>query len=1111
MELIENIKEEAKGMNGVTKIAIGVIILLMFMGLTSAELFTFDNVKTYDAQKQEITITNTFGLGGDIAKIKLNTPLIVHTGYGGVFKVAEFQTTNYKDYTNAFENIEFYNAFDLSKKITRTFEYKFKSYETISVDDYKEVCSILKNSTKICNSELIGTHEEQREVWLPLGKADFKEGEIITIGIFTYVYKYDRVEWIPTFYGVKISEWATWVGNLDTNLQVYWKFDEASGTIYDSIGNVNLTSSGAVLYGRTGKINDAIGFDASGTHFYNSTSASVFDFDLTQDLTINVWLNSSDYTYIGAPYFNAESRFMETDDGTEAGLVLRSNVQYTFRIGIGTRYLDGTAQLNNWTMATMIRNNSGTDYYMFVNGVYSSRLIGQSTTQNTAKRVIFNDARDDRYNAMFIDEFGFWKGTALTQEQITDLYNSFNGCSYGNESCFPIIPVPAVVLNSPINYFNTTNPAITFNITATDNQAITNVTLYIDNVLNQTDTSEFNGTYIFSKTLSEGSHNWSILAYNNNSQSNQSATRYLTIDIISPIVNITNPLSATYTFDYATVNNNTVFLNSTASDTHLSNCWYSSDGGVTNTSLTCNTNKTLYLPYGSYNYIVWANDTFGFLGSDSVSFTIDYKLFENSLTHTNTTLEGTNETYVFVFNKSSSLTISTIEFMYNNVSYISPYSASADYQTITKYFQVPTVTSDTNYTFYFSVLFSDGSRVNSSFHTQQVNNLAIDNCAVFTEHAFNFTLLDEEAQTILNGSIEANIQVYSYDGVTSLANYSTYINNTGYLQICIGNTTASPNYYINGVIKYKEPTHAIEYYNFVNFNYVNATKYSNISLYDLATADSTEFQIIFKDENFISLPDVLIYVNREYISESTFKTVELPKTDSGGQTIVHLVRNDVNYNIIAVKDGIVLATFNNLRAFCEDYTIGNCKLYLTATSQSFTTYNYSGDTGVSSSLDYDNSTKLITFSFVSINATSTNVNMVVWRNNYFGNTSFCNTSLTSASGSLTCNISSLINTDTVVRIEVYVNGEQILDEYENFTDREGSKDYYFLFFIFILAFVLMFIDDKTTVIIGVLIGFITAFALGLLEGKTIGIASAGIFLIIVVIIMIWKLNKERRE
>ena len=43
-------------------------LAILCIGLISA--FEFDNVKDYDAEKREVSVTNAFGLGNEIAKIK---------------------------------------------------------------------------------------------------------------------------------------------------------------------------------------------------------------------------------------------------------------------------------------------------------------------------------------------------------------------------------------------------------------------------------------------------------------------------------------------------------------------------------------------------------------------------------------------------------------------------------------------------------------------------------------------------------------------------------------------------------------------------------------------------------------------------------------------------------------------------------------------------------------------------------------------------------------------------------------------------------------------------------------------------------------------------------
>jgi len=59
-----------------------------------------------------------------------------------------------------------------------------------------------------------------------------------------------KIEWIPTFQiddkiEVRIDEWATWTADLNTNLEVYYKLDETSGTMIDSVGNYNGTNYSA--------------------------------------------------------------------------------------------------------------------------------------------------------------------------------------------------------------------------------------------------------------------------------------------------------------------------------------------------------------------------------------------------------------------------------------------------------------------------------------------------------------------------------------------------------------------------------------------------------------------------------------------------------------------------------------------------------------------------------------------------------------------------------------------------------------------------------------------------------------------------------------------------
>ena len=103
-----------------------------------------------------------------------------------------------------------------------------------------------------CTQNKIGSHTEQKEIWndfdkrLPLTKGN------ITIGIFVDVYPDERVEWIPTLFGVKINDWAIWIEALNDELLLYYNFtsetESLRGGSYDLIdgsGTAEIIANGS--------------------------------------------------------------------------------------------------------------------------------------------------------------------------------------------------------------------------------------------------------------------------------------------------------------------------------------------------------------------------------------------------------------------------------------------------------------------------------------------------------------------------------------------------------------------------------------------------------------------------------------------------------------------------------------------------------------------------------------------------------------------------------------------------------------------------------------------------------------------------------------------------
>ena len=119
------------------------------------------------------------------------------------------------------------------------------------------------------------------------------------------------------------------------------------------------------------------------------------------------------------------------------------------------------------------------------------------------------------------------------------------------------------------------------------------------------------GTNFTSLTSTEGSNTWKV--YINDTYGNQnSASVTFTKDTLAPTISIDFPLNATY-------NINVSQLNYTSDGT---NCWYSRNAGVTNSSsVSCTTDFTNVISAeGSNTWTVYVNDSAGNQNSTSITF-----------------------------------------------------------------------------------------------------------------------------------------------------------------------------------------------------------------------------------------------------------------------------------------------------------------------------------------------------------------------------------------------------------------------------------------------------------------------------------------------------------
>ena len=992
------------------------IMLLMILLAGTVSSLEWDNIGNYDEETRTIEVRNSL-LGipflqlDKVAEIRLNTPLN-YLVPAGERKIAEFEVKFFEDYNNVLKEVEMFDKRKGDRKFLRDYDFRVRSYEN-------------ETSWNYWGNE---TYQRQKEVWTKLVSTDFKEGDILTIGIFTEVKIGDRVEWIPNFFGVRIDEWATFEHSETHGLTTMSDF-------------VSVTTKS----GMTISVNESVNITA-----LKVGSACTPDMAFVQTAYASGVLGFTDVVGLIANF--------------TPPITLTANTKYWI-----LAYSEGAPY-------NLCFEDGGADYFPFDSGY-----------------IVWNTSV-----------------TQLGEEQYQHARNI--ELIWINVTEPPIFP-PIVTLNSPIDTYNTTNPEITFNATVSDDQNLTNVTLIIDGIDNETNSSGINNTdYLFTKTLSEGGHNWTIRAFDNDSLSTTATTRNFTVDSLIPFVNITLPPTL---LNYAQVGGNFSF-NATSIDINIDTCWY--DFNFTNTTYTCNTNTINLTVTDQRNITAWVNDTIGNLNS---SFRIwDIKLLEQDQIFTTPTIEGSSEDFIINYSIAIGKTVTIANLWYDGTAYTGVRTSVGGQNYTASYsgLVMPSVATETNVSFLWSFVYSDSTQVNITARNQTVQDLNLDNCSSNTFLIYSYTNYDEEDKTILqNTSIEIMVNIYDLERESVLFNFSEDYGQTNPAQVCINIPLTNDTIYsLDSTVRYSSNQtgtngHAIEYYNILNFTLANNTVSPDIELYDLLLDDSTEFQVTYRNDNLEFDADVLIYVNRQYVAENTFTTVEIPITDSNGQTILHLVRNDVLYNLIMIDiAGNILATFNSVTAFCQDFTIGECTLNLNADRGDDPLYNVTTDVGINYETSYSNSTQMLSLDFVSVDLTTETIGLEVIRDTDFGNRTICDEELTSSSGTIYCNLSSF--QDRYLFINIYVNGEFKGAETLDTDQTEGGAydvEGYFIAFLIMLLFITMFSDDKQAIVLSLLIGWIIIVAFSLIKGGLFGTASAGIWFIITMVLFLWKLRKER--
>jgi len=437
-------------------ILLAVVFLVVL--LPSINALTFDNrLKSYDSETETIVIDDWFGAGPDLVKVTM----LSNTDKCLTACQSTWNVTIYADDDNLLSELLFESLSQDEVNITHTFEL-LDGYSTITVDDWvRDDKNEVNGVAPMIRS---GNHQERVENWI-----SFDPRKKLAPG--NYIIKLrgikeweQTVDWIPTFYGQQIRQWAFWAGIAPTTV---WEFDEAvnSDTANDTLALHNLTTNITAGNFTSGLLSNAWWSNTStGSQIsLNGTAGPEFAFG-TGNFTVAIWINTN---YSGGGYNPFELNGLGTGWRLTQG---SGGNNFTF-VAAASEILRTEREVGDglWHRVVFVRENGGADGF-------KAYFDNENTNNVTFSTDISNDTAGPEFfgpNAagqLGIDSFQIYKGFAW---DVADVNTDFNG-STGRNAGSPDISTLASALNSPTNNTQTSVSSLVFNATATP--AFTNLT-----------------------------------------------------------------------------------------------------------------------------------------------------------------------------------------------------------------------------------------------------------------------------------------------------------------------------------------------------------------------------------------------------------------------------------------------------------------------------------------------------------------------------------------------------------------------------------------------------------------------------------------------------------
>lgn len=416
---------------------------------------------------------------------------------------------------------------------------------------------------------------------------------------------------------------------------------------------------------------------------------------------------------------------------------------------------------------------------------------------------------------------------------------------------------------------------------------------------------------------------------------------------------------------------------------------------------------------GNYYWNVHSCDNGNRCGFSESNFTMENGFVVNSSIYDNNTYETDTEIFEFNITVPSSVINVLATLNYNGTDHQATVECEGVSCSLRSSIDIPLLsgTSPQSVDFYFQAEIYGGSNVlytNLTSGTQNISRIFLDKCnATLGNVTLNFTSVIEGNQTRINPFYFDGTFFYWLGNGTTRKNVSISNYTAGETSLCI--TPKDEDFITTATIEYSyeeeggvNVTYVPRNYYFQEATLNNITQ--NITLFLLDEEDATTFILEVKDNNLIAVPDALINIQRYYPGEGVFKTVQIAKTDSNGETVGFYKTEVVDYRHIITQNGTVLLSTSEGKVVGKDvpFTL----TFIIGEGLDYPWSVFEDNEDISTSLTFNDTTNMFYFSYIDTSGTNTYGGLLVTKpsSSNYSETIICNVSSISSSATLTCNV-----------------------------------------------------------------------------------------------------------